>query len=165
MKVDVYDEYEIIQNELLGVHVLHEFVKYYTANNNGVGPKLYWAFPILPIIFNAESTNLIHSRNYTAGSFIKVISEKSDLFSTLQIRMQNLSRKTFACIYHAANSGLFSYDPVTARLFLISQGDVIKGGAQLTKEYQQMIAAAKRLGCWFAKMSEEELLIYLNIKF
>jgi Family of unknown function (DUF6521) len=165
MSIGIYNEFEIIQNELIGVHALHEFVRSYAEHNKGVGPKIYWLFPILPILFNEESVNLIYNRNFTTGSFSKVIYDRKDIFLTLQKRMESLASKTFNCIYVASNSKLFDYDPQTLRLFIIKTNSLISNYSRLSNEYQKIIFSAKRLGAWFAKMNNEELLIYLNIKF
>ena len=165
MSLNIYNEFEIIQNDLVGVHALHEFIRSFTENNKGTGPKIYWLFPVLPILFNEESTELIYSRNFNQGSFAKVINEKNDLFITLQKRMEEFSPKTFNCIYIASNSRLFSYDTGTARVFLLRDNSIAANLKGLGNDYQKIILAAKRLGTWFSKMSEDELLIYLNIKF
>lgn len=165
MSVDIYNEFEIIQNDLVGVHALHEFVKLYSEWNYGTGPKLIWLFPVLPILFNREASTAIHSKNLDSASFIKIINEKTDLFLNLQSKMEASASKTFRCIRLAGNSNLFNYNPENGRIFLIKKPAIIPSFVKLSEDYQNILLAARRLGTWFSKISEQELLIYLNIQF
>jgi hypothetical protein len=165
MNVDIYNEFDIVQNNLIGAHVLHEFVKVYTDQSGGVGPKLYWLFPVLPIVFHEDSVSEIYARALSQGSFLKVVNSNAYLFMNLQERMEVLSTNTFKCISIACDAGLFGYDAESARIYLITSKAVVNDIKQLGDNYQKIVLAAKRLGHWFAKMAENELLIYLNIKF
>ncbi|QEM12377.1 three component ABC system middle component [Mucilaginibacter rubeus] len=162
MSIGIYNEFDIVQNKVLGFHGLYEFLKEFTESNKGIGPKIHYLFPVLPILFNEESAAVIYSKNLKPGSFIKVLSEKSDIFSTLQIKMQDQSVHTLHCINLGIKCGLIGYDPESTRVFIQAKKNP---GIQLSADYQKILFAAKRLGAWFAKMSEEEILIYLNIRF
>jgi len=165
MKTDLLDEFEIVQNNLVGAHALHEFVKSYTNEAAGTGPKLYWLFPVLPIVFNEDSIAAIHARSLSPGSFLKVINECGYLFINLQDRMEFFSANTFKCISIASDAGLFGYDPLSARVYLQKSTSIVANVKYLGDNYQLILLAAKRLGAWFAKTTESELLVYLNIKF
>lgn len=162
MSIGIYNEFDIVQNEVVGFHGLYEFLKEYTEGNKGKGPRIQFLFPVLPILFNEESAAVIYSKNLKPGSFIKVLSEKSDIFSTLQAKMQDQSLQTLKCLNLGIKCGLIGYDPETTRVFIQAKKNA---NIQLSQDYQRILYAAKRLGAWFAKMSEEEILIYLNIRF
>jgi len=165
MKTDMLDEFAIVQNNLIGAHALHEFVKSYTSEAAGVGPRLYWLFPVLPIVFNEDSVEAIHSRSLSPGSFLKVINECGYLFINLQQRMELFSANTYRCISIASDTNLFGYDPSSARVYQIQSKSIFRDVKQLGNNYQLILLAAKRLGAWFARTTENELLVYLNIKF
>ena len=162
MSVSIYNEFDIVQNKVIGFHGLYEFLKEFTNSNKGTGPKIQFLFPVLPILFNEESAAVIYSKNLKPGSFIKVLSEKSDIFSTLQAKMQDQSMQTLQCLDLGIKCGLIGYDQESTRVFIQAKKNP---NIQLSEDYQRILFAAKRLGAWFAKMSEEEILIYLNIRF
>lgn len=159
------DEFEIVQNNLIGAHALHEFVRSYTKETAGVGPKLYWLFPVLPILFSEDSVAAIHSRSLSPGSFLKVINECGYLFINLQERMELFSANTFKCILIASDASLFGYDSASTRVYIIKDTSILSSVKCLGDNYQLILLGAKRLGAWFAKTTENELLVYLNLKF
>ena len=79
------DEYDVVQNYILGAHALREFVRYYQKESkNEEGPILPLVFPILPLVFNRDTALSISKRHFSLGSFAKTLSEDKTLYADLQ---------------------------------------------------------------------------------
>ncbi len=161
----VFDEYSIVQNSLLGTHALYEFTtSYQNKDESGMGIKLPLCFILLPIVFNKEYTNEIYRKNYSRGSFIKVLNSKELLFEGIQKRMEDLAPTTFRSLNIGFDSNLLLYDTQTRRI-AINKKQRISYSKKSDRGYQKIILASKRLGAWFAQIEEEQILSYLHIQF
>ncbi len=168
-----FSEFQIYQNDVLGAHILWEFSKTFywnRANDNYIDeeelyPSLFHLLPILPLCLNSRVVEGIKSRNLREGSIIRALDENKDLFSGLQARMENLASVTFASIYIAHTSTLIIYD--RERMVAIPNLSNLPTRLEkkLHKDYKDMLAASRRLGYWFSKLSMAEILMYFNIDF
>lgn len=155
------NEFVILQNPIIGSHILHEFSKrYYSVKNEGV--KLPFLFTVLPIVFSKEYANDISVRNFKIGSMIKSLNNENLYWDTLQQRMLDFSGITFQSLNISFATSLLLYDRHTACIF---PNSVKSFKPTDRKDYDKMIKTAKRLGHWFGLLQDEEICSYLNISF
>lgn len=164
-RIQIDDEFEIIQNNILGAHLLFEFCKSYYKSENNRYPKLYILFLVLPILYNKETVELIFQRKFKHGSFMKSLDEKGNLFFDIQYRMEELAPKTLKSLNIAFASGILQYSPLNNSIIFNPESKLSYQLKLLNKDYQNKILAAKRLGFWFSSLKNEELIMYLNVKF
>lgn len=161
----VFNEFDVVQNAVIGAHALYEFVGYYSRKDTAQkGVRLSHCFAVLPIVFTDEYTKEIYNRNFSRGSFIKVLTSDNIIFQGVQKRMEDLAPTTLMSFNIAFSSNLLLYDNETSRVHL-GKGINIKSRNGSGKGYDEIIKASMRLGSWFAQVDEEQLLAFLNIKF
>jgi len=66
------DEYDIIQNSVLGAHCIYETLRKYEAYNEA-GMILPISYLILPILYNNNFSSRVKSMNFKIASFYKSI--------------------------------------------------------------------------------------------
>lgn len=159
------NEYEIVQNAVIGAHCLYKFVSSYSKyDKEQIGVRLPFCFIVLPIVFNKEYADAIYRRQYSRGSFIKVLTSNEVIFDGIQKRMEDLSDISFRSLGINFDANLLNYDNETARVFF-NKTVKIFGKTNKDKGYDTIIKASSRLGAWFAQIEDEQLLAYLNIRF
>ncbi|MBL7717689.1 MAG: hypothetical protein JNL72_02545 [Flavipsychrobacter sp.] len=168
-----FNEFQIYQNKVLGAHILWEFSKAFylnRANDKPVSeeelyPSIFYLLPVLPLCLNSRVVEGIRSRNLREGSIIRALDESKDLFSGLQARMENLADVTLESIYVAHVSTLVIFD--REKMIVIPNLSSLPNRVEkkLHKDYKDMLAASRRLGYWFSKLSMSEILMYFNISF
>lgn len=155
------NEFVILQNPIIGSHILHEFTKrYYSEKKEGI--KLPFLFIVLPIVFSKEYSNDISTKNFKIGSMLKSLNNESLYWDTLQQRMLSFSETTFQSLNIAFATSLLFYDNKDARI-IPNNSKSFK--ATDKKDYDKMIKTANRLGGWFGLLKDEEISSYLNIYF
>ena len=159
------DEYDVVQNHILGAHILREFVRYYQNNSaDKTGPTLVLTMPVLPLVLNEAARNSISKRRFIEGSLSKTILEEKTLYAGLQDRMQKMADQTLQSLSLAFTLQLLSYNIETTKLSMNFQINPVSE-LQGAKNYKEMLSAAHRLGTWFAKLTFEELITLLKINF
>lgn len=159
------DEYDIVQNHILGAHLLREFVRFYQNNSEGnIGPTLVLTMPVLPIVLNEVARKSISKRRFIEGGLSKTILEDKTLYSGLQDRMQKMADQTLKSLSLAFTLQLLSYNQETSELSMNFQLNPISEIHE-AKNYKEMLNTAHRLGAWFAKLTLEELITELKINF
>lgn len=158
-----FDEFELMQNQVLGAHALREFVKFYQrVHVENIGPSLLLILPVLPLVYNQVSTQSISNKHYIEGSIYKALREDKTLFIGLQARMEKMYEQTLQSVFMAANLGLLEYDVPTTRLTL-SNGS--NPSLKFSEDYETILRSSRRLGSWFAQMSESDILETFRIQF
>ena len=155
------NEFIILQNPIIGSHILHEFSKRYCSEKQE-GIKLPFLFIVLPIAFSKEYSNDISTKNFKIGSMLKSLNNENLYWDTLQQRMADFSDITFQSLNIAFAASLLFYDKQTARIIPNSSKSFKPTDK---KDYVKMIKTASRLGCWFGLLQDEEICSYLNISF
>lgn len=163
--ITIDNEFEIIQNDILGAHLLSEFCNFYSKSSKGVAPKFYLCFLILPLVYNKDTVNLIYQRRMKPGSFIKALEEKGNVFFDLQFRLEELGKKTFRSLNIAFASEILYYDKKHSRVIFNNQKKLSYNYSILNDNYQKQIQATRRIGSWFGVLEDKEILMYLNVKF
>lgn len=159
----IFDEFELMQNHILGAHALREFVRFYeTVHADKIGPSLFLIMPVLPLVFNRTSTRSISNRHFIEGSIYKALREDKTLFVGLQSRMEKMATQTMNSLYMASSLGLLEYDPLTTKVTLAYSGNPSQN---FSEDYSIIIKSARRLGSWFAQMSESDIIETFRIHF
>ncbi|WP_165748440.1 three component ABC system middle component [Cellulophaga sp. Z1A5H] len=157
------EEYDVMHNNVLGAHSLWEFVKFYSSyHSTKKNPDLLLLMPVLPIVFNKTSCELICRRNFNPGSLINTLIEDKGIFIGLQKRMEDMSDTTFNSLRIAFAANLLSINNNDFKIGSLSQANP---SLQLPQDYNNIILASKRLGAWFAKYEISQITNYLNITF
>ena len=105
------DEYDIVQNHILGAHIIREFVRFYQNNSeDNKGPTLVLIMPLLPLVLNKEARSSISNRRFIEGSLVKTILEEKTLYAGLQERMEKMAGQTFQSLSIAFWMQLIDYD-------------------------------------------------------
>ncbi len=155
------NEFVILQNPVIGSHILHEFSKrYYSEKKEGI--KLPFFFIILPIAFSKEYSNDISIKKFKIGSMLKSLNNENLYWDTLQQRMADFSDITFQSLNIAFAASLLFYDNEKACIVPNSSKSFKPTDK---KDYDKMIKTAHRLGYWFGSLKDEEICSYLNISF
>lgn len=159
------NDFEIIQNEVLGAHALLEFINYYNQYHEDHSyPELMLCVPVLPIVFHKRSVTLINNRNYKEGSLYRVINECRDINAGLQERMEFMGKKTLKSVNLLLASNLIKYDWETTKL--VSNGINFPAHKfSINENYKNIISSSKRLGAWFAQLNYQQITTYFNIEF
>lgn len=164
--INKFNEFDIIQNHVLGAHALWEFVKNfesYHPQNKGV--LLTLTLPVLPIVFNQEASTIIKSRNFKEGSLIKVLAENGAFNIGFQERMEAMTEQTLKSLHLAFSLDLLLIDNNDFTLYSKETGNINFGSAKNYKDYYSILSASRRLGAWFAQLTYDEILMYFNISF
>jgi hypothetical protein len=155
-------EFEIVQNDALASTLLWVFANQYAdASPTGEGPLLPIVMVVLPICFHRESVETLHSRNFNGGLF-RALAEGMDVPVGLQYRMERMAGQTCRALYAGVASGLLTYDPHSSRVGATRRTlpmDVNVDGVKA------LVATAKRLGAWFALLSDEQICVAIKVRF
>ncbi len=159
-----FNEYEIIQNAALGAHALYTFVdKYSNYNKDYRGVSIFLCFLVLPIVYTKDYSNVICSKNFSRGSFIKILTSNEIIFEGIQERVLDLKKTTFRALDIAFSAELLIYDKDNGKIYLNRKKNITpRFGSD--KGYKKIIAASRRLGAWFSQLETEQILAYLNVK-
>lgn len=155
------NEFVILQNPVIGSHILHEFAKRFCSEKKE-GIKLPFLFIVLPIVFSKEYSNDISTKNFKIGSMLKSLNNESLYWDTLQQKMSDFSEVTFQSLNIAFATSLLLYDSQNAHI-IPNNSKSFKPTDK--RDYDKMIKTAHRLGYWFGLLKDEEICSYLNISF
>ena len=120
------------------------------------------ALPVLPLVLNKRASNRIKGRNFKEGSLARTIAEDRAIYGGLQDRMESMYKLTLLSVNLASTSGLILYDRETTQLISNRKTDLT---LELTRDYQDMLKSARRIGAWFGQLSLSEIMMYFSIKF
>jgi len=159
------NEFTILQNPVIGSHLIYEFMKKYDQYGGKKGISIHLLFCLLPILFSKECLDSISNKNFKIGSFIKFLNNDKTSYSDINSKMQFYSEVTFNSLDIAFSSQLLRFEDKNCDVFLIPLNEKIINPKILRHEYKSMIAAAQRLGAWFGILSELEVVTYLKLEF
>lgn len=159
------NEFTILQNPIIGSHLMYEFMKKYNQYGVKNGISIQLLFCILPILFTKECLDSISNKNFKIGSFIKFLNNDKASYSDINSKMQFYSDVTLNSLNIAFSAQLLSYEINVGEVNYLPINDKIVNPQRLRPEYKSMIAAAQRLGAWFGVLSEFEIVTYLKLEF
>jgi hypothetical protein len=162
-------ELDNLNNPALGAIILWRFVAgYETGSGIKAGTPFPLLFIVIPMILQPEILDLIKSTYRPSGlrMFSSKFSEpsvsKNDIVYSIQPRareMENLSRESLKL---AIATNLVSIDPGTSLLFPVS---VAPTSSNISKEIDEMLKQAYKLGFWCSQVTLHEISIILKVEF
>jgi hypothetical protein len=156
------NEYDAVQNPALGALLLWTFVaEYYKSKGENEGPILPHIMLVLPILFNQDFVENIYNRRLNGGLY-NALNDEMTLFVGVQNRMQAMSNLTFRSINVCCSAKIvfldkerYEFIPVRSKIPDYKHNESI----------HKMLAAAKRLGFWFATNELNQLCALLKVRF
>ncbi|MFF2912786.1 MULTISPECIES: three component ABC system middle component [Paenibacillus] len=156
------NEYDAVQNPALGALLLWTFVnEFYKSSAEQEGPILPHIMLVLPILFNQDFVENIYKRNKKGGLY-NALNDEMALFIGVQNRMQTMSDITFKSLNVCSSAKIvlldknnFQFIPVRTKIPDYKHNEGI----------HKMLAAAKRLGYWFATIELNQLSVLLKVRF
>lgn len=158
------NEYNIIQNNVIGAMAIYSFVKsYYDTKNKTEGPSIALCMPILPIVFNEDCYSEISKvSRITKSRFLTVLSDNRSIPVGLQKRMVGMADQTLKSLNMAFALHILMYNQETSQVYPVPRS---KLPTVQFKDNIEILMSSKALGNWFANYSTEELCVSLNIVF
>ncbi|WP_179318817.1 three component ABC system middle component [Winogradskyella helgolandensis] len=165
-----FDLYDIMQNTALSALACHSFVLGYykvakNKNDKKNYPSLDYLFFILPIVYHKDTRVVFKSSN----ELYNVILKNKEIILGLQTRANKMSPQTFNALNLAFSKKVLSYNKESkaielARGFMSTKIKIPSslGHENIVKNIQD---SAFKLGSIFAKNSEKNLQLELNIRF
>ncbi|WP_341282082.1 three component ABC system middle component [Paenibacillus sp. FSL H8-0537] len=155
-------EFDAVQNQALGALLLWTFVaEYFKVKGENEGPTLPHMMLVLPILFNQDFVENIYKRNFKGGLY-NALNEDMSLFAGVQNRMQAMSDLTLRSINFCCSARIvlidkesYEFIPVRSKIQNFKHNESI----------HKMLAAAKRLGHWFAINELNQICALLKVRF
>lgn len=165
-----FNLYDIMQNTSISALAIHSFVLgYYRVarhkNEKSNFPSLLYIFYILPIVYHRKSRDTFKSSNeiYTA------IANDKETVLGLQERANKMSEQTFSAINLLYTKKILSYNKTDKTTILLrgfmSEKIMIPGTLGRENIVRNIQDSAYKLGYIFAKNSDKNLQLTLNIRF
>jgi hypothetical protein len=159
--------FDLYQNTVLSTIILHTFTLEYNkvAKNYNTGysfPKFEYMFYVLPIVYNKRAR-----KAFIGGRYINTILSKDNFVITdLQDKANKMSEQTFDALNLAFSKNIlvFNESNVTIETFSPFHKKRI-GISKLYSSLTDMQKCAATLGHIFAKSSDKNIQINLNIRF
>lgn len=165
-----FDLYEIMQNTSISALALHSFILgYFKISKNKKDknpfPRMDYLFYVLPIVYHKNSREIFKSSNelYTA------ILHDKEIILGLQERAIKMAPQTFDGLNLAFSKKLLSYNSETKTIEILKgfRSNKIRAGVPLSADNSipKIQNSAYKLGHIFAKNTEKNIQIELNIRF
>lgn|GEM_PF-5583559 len=156
-----FDEYDIIQNSVLGAHCIYETIRKYEEYKLD-GLLIPISYLILPIVYNNNFSRRIYNKNFKVSSFYKSIYDSEFNYLNVIEHADILFKTTSRALLIARNSSLIMYDYGSRTLRANSNRNVIVKNTVSGSDYKRIISSSKRLGSWFGQLKNEEILNIFN---
>lgn len=155
-------EFDAVQNPALGALLLWTFVaEYFKAKGENEGPTLPHMMLVLPILFNKDFVENIYKRKIKGGLY-NALNEDMTLFAGVQNRIQAMNELTLRSINFCCSAKIVLLDKKSYEFIPVrSKVQDYKHNESIHK----MLAAAKRLGNWFATTEFNQLCALLKVRF
>ena len=164
--IPMVSEAVVIQNPVLGATAIFTFVRaYFDASDRERGPTLPDAMLVLPMAFHRRTAQAIH-RMKSGSGLGKALMDAPELPAGLQERVEGYSRISLASLDTAVASGIVvvAQDQPWPR-FTPTRSTLPATAVSSSPDVKTVLAAAKRLGWWFAKDDCETVYSLLSVRF
>ncbi|RZK27226.1 MAG: hypothetical protein EOO43_00280 [Flavobacterium sp.] len=161
MRID--NVFDIYQNSSLGALLLNEFViSYERINKEKQSPKLERVLPVLPILFTKDIITSAKGRSNNIKGFYNVLEENKLLFDIIPLKTKNMFDKTMLSLLICSKASLLD---VNFKSYIISSNlDAPRQKfSPPSAEIGDLVRMARKLGGWFANLSDVEFFMYLNL--
>ena len=156
-----FDEYDIIQNSVLGAHCIYEAVRK-AEDFKETGLLMPITYLILPIVYNNNFSDRIYNKNFKLSSFYKSIYESQFNYLNVIEHADILFKTTSRAILIARDTSLLVYDTENSTLRTNSNKQVTLSNFVSGSDYKRVLASSKRIGSWFGQLRNEEILNIFN---
>ncbi len=154
-------EYSLIQNPALGAICQWSFAKeFWNQTARKQASPVAYMMVVLPICFNREATDAIHSRRLEGG-LLNAIADDRSVVIGLQERMEEMFEQTFEAMLLGCASGLLELNTTD---FVVFPKRKTQPDFAMSPIHTRMLATSRRLGLWFARLPLEQICNYLMIR-
>jgi hypothetical protein len=154
-------EYEIVQNPALAAVAIHAAtLQCFETTNRQSGVPLPLLMLVAPLVFPRDPREVIRVK-VLDGSFYKTVADDRTLTVGLQQRMESMAQLSFNAVNLCCSANLLEreQDRFVVRPIRLT---ALRGS---NVDSQMVVAAAKRVGHWFATVRFETLCSLLGIRF
>ncbi len=157
--------FDVIQNVALSAIALHSFsLGYYSIaskkKTKSDYPKLEYFFYVLPLIYHQDSIEHFYNRH----NLYSVLAKYPELTTQLQHRANKMSKQTFDALNLAFNKNILKIDMKNGKsnILIIRKTPI---NEIYSIDIKKIIMGSRKLGFFFAKETEKNIQIKLNIQF
>lgn len=167
MNTAVFHEFEIMQNSVLGAHVLWAFADGFSSVDKNYNNELtlWHLITVLPLVFHEVSRRAINKRRVSSGlrSILdrdpEIDIAQNEAIFNLVNRIKNLQERSFRSLNCAIALGFIE---ITEGYFIPSKR--LKLPREMHLETKQIIKSSQKLGVWAGQLSIFEYLTILGVK-
>jgi hypothetical protein len=152
---------ELVQNQAFCSVLLWNFGRGYQAEQVGALPALTSFFLILPLVLHGSTMRVIHSTLVGSGlsKFVSKLAEERERLFAVHDRALIMRRLTFESVAAGIAARLLSVDYETA---LVRANDVKPPSPP--ERLKHHVAAAAKLGHWFARLPPNQVFFLLRVE-
>ncbi|MGX5690248.1 three component ABC system middle component [Arcticibacter tournemirensis] len=162
MKID--NVFDIYQNCSLSALLLYEFVvTYEKINKEKASPALHHVLPVLPILFTKELIQSAKGRSNNVKGFYNILEDNRVLFELIPGKANSMLEKTLFSLSICHQSNLIDFD-FEKNLVMSSLSAPRQKYTAPTLEIGDMIRISRKLGGWFANLTDIEFFMYLKLE-
>ncbi|WP_247830659.1 three component ABC system middle component [Bradyrhizobium sp. 200] len=160
------DDHEelLARNPALLSRCFWHLARKYGETAEGRAPGLPIFLVSAGLLFHRDTVDKIHRMNFDSR-FLKVVAERPDLIGGLQSRVEGAFSASLSALQVGVTAGLFQRDGGKGFPAFRALGGVDLPVALRDASLAEMIAAARRLGAWFALEPFEVIQRQLVIEF
>jgi hypothetical protein len=163
MRVD--HEEIILRNPALGACAFWYLSRAFSDGAGGRPPELPYFVLAAGMLFHRATVDKVCRMQYDSG-LLKAISERPDIVTGLQRRMQDYARASLLALQIGATSGLLQREGgIGFPTFRAVGSDLPKAIRHSSSSVADIMNSAKRLGAWFATQRAESTYKQLSIEF
>jgi ABC-three component (ABC-3C) system Middle Component 3 len=164
--MDLGFETAIVHNPAIGAVGLWGFSRaYFDSRDQTDGPSLPMLMLVLPIAFHMRSAVALERMKSTSG-LAKAMLDEPEMPVGLQARLEGLADSSLSSLSVATASKLLGIDPDTPWPRFVPLRKTVPGGLKpQSLESRRILAAAKRLGWWFAQDDLDSVCAVLRVRF
>ena len=156
----------VIQNPVMGATTLFTFARaYFDARNQERGPTLPDAMLVLPMAFHRRTAEAIHRMKSSSG-LGKALMDAPELPAGLQERVEGYSRVSLTSLDTAVAAGILCVDAdYPWPRYTPTRRTLPAAAVSSSLDVKTILAAAKRLGWWFANEDSDAVYSLLGVRF
>ncbi len=163
----VRDDHEelLVRNPVLLSRCFWYLARKYSETAEGRAPRLPVFLISAGLLFHRDTVEKVHRMNFDSR-FLKVVAERPDLLGGLQSRVEEAFVASLKALQLGVAAGLLQRDGGEGfPTFRASGGADLPAALRDAAHLGEMLAAAKRLGAWFALEPFEAIQHQLVVEF
>ena len=163
--VNLRFEQEITQNPALGALALWQFSRAdFDERGHTEGPELPETLLVLPMVLHQRTARTIH-RMQAASGLMKALYDQPEIPAGLQLRVESLGPMTLDALAVGLACSLIELDRADPwPRYVPLRRELPREIAPVSNDVRQIVAAAQRLGRWFAREDFATLCSRLHVR-